>query len=191
MALKSEKTRVWVTVLKDSGSVNSKNTFIHEMFPEFLQPFGYFGKRRGYPFWLVTLIFSGFWICGWVWTSIVPFLLICLSLDAGAGIERALSCGNDVGVANELDEERAVDRPGTTIHTQSSASRWIRTHSYTCFLAIGPLLWISVNLEELSEREHCSRIFDDFYSQESIQFSDVKMSPLHASALFHWLLWLS
>ena len=152
--------------------------------PWILQPFGYFGKTRGYPFWLVILIFAGFWICGWVWNSIFLFLLICLSFDAGIGIERALSCGYVVGVADELDEERAADRPGTTIHTQSSASRWIRTHSYTCFLAIGPLLWISVNLEELSEREHCSRIFDDFYSQESIQFSDVKMSPLHASALF-------
>ena len=42
---------------------------------------------------------------------------LSLSTDAGKGIEPRLSCGNDVGVADELDEEEAIDRPGTTIGT--------------------------------------------------------------------------
>ena len=42
---------------------------------------------------------------------------LSLSIDAGIGVEPFLSCCNDVGVADELDEEEAVDRPWTTIGT--------------------------------------------------------------------------
>ena len=44
-----------------------------------------------------------------------PFVL--LSMDTGMGVDPVLSSGNDVGVADEFDEEEAVDRSGTTIRT--------------------------------------------------------------------------
>ena len=45
---------------------------------------------------------------------------LSLSTDGEIGIEPVLSCGNDVGVADELDEEEAVDKPGTTTGTYFS-----------------------------------------------------------------------
>ena len=42
---------------------------------------------------------------------------LSLSTDTGIGVEPELSCGNDVGVADELEKEGAVDRPKTTIRT--------------------------------------------------------------------------
>ena len=93
-----------------------RNAFIDEMFPEFLQPFRYFGIRRVIPFVCVILIFIGFSFFGWV---SIRFPRSCspalpLAIDTGEGVEPLLSCGNDIGVADELE---AVDRPGTTLGT--------------------------------------------------------------------------
>ena len=38
-------------------------------------------------------------------------------MDTGIGVDPVLSSGNDVGVADEFDEDEAVDRSGTTIRT--------------------------------------------------------------------------
>ena len=40
-----------------------------------------------------------------------------LSTDTGIGLDPLLSCGEDFGVADELDEEEAVAKTGTTIGT--------------------------------------------------------------------------
>ena len=40
---------------------------------------------------------------------------LCLSIDTRIGIDPVLSCCNYVGVADELDEEEAVERSKTTI----------------------------------------------------------------------------
>ena len=66
-----------VTVLRDSGSMRFRNTFIHKIVIEFLQPFWYFARRRGYPFRLVILIFIWFWDFGRVLNQASPFALIC------------------------------------------------------------------------------------------------------------------
>ena len=47
------------------------------------------------------------------------------SINAGIGVEPVLSCGNDVGgdVPDELDEQKVVDKPGTTIATGFTCNR--------------------------------------------------------------------
>ena len=59
----------------------------------------------------------GFWVGATTGCPVLDHLLSTLSTDAGIGIEPVLSCGTDVGVADELDEEEVVDKPGTTIGT--------------------------------------------------------------------------
>ena len=44
-------------------------------------------------------------------------IIYSLTIDTEIGVDLVLSCGNDVGVADEHDEEEAVDRPRTTIGT--------------------------------------------------------------------------
>ena len=97
-----------------------RNAFIHEILSEFLQPFRYFGRRRGYQvhardphlYWVLN-----FWLCLETGFLRSRSSALSLSLDTGIGVESVLSCGNDVGVSDELEEEEAVDRPGTTIGT--------------------------------------------------------------------------
>ena len=55
------------------------------------------------------------------------------------GVEPSLSCGDDFGVANELDEEEALDKPGTTIGTVLRRKTNLLTISNeTWLLTIGP-----------------------------------------------------
>ena len=41
------------------------------------------------------------------------------------------------------------------------------------FLTVDPFIRISVFIAKLSERQHCWRVFEDFHSQEYIQFFDI------------------
>ena len=41
------------------------------------------------------------------------------------------------------------------------------------FLTIDPLRGISVFISKLSKRQYCWRVFEDFHSQENIQFFDI------------------
>ena len=41
------------------------------------------------------------------------------------------------------------------------------------FLTIGPFIRISVFIAKLSKRQYCWRVFEDFHSQEEIQFFDI------------------
>ena len=43
-----------------------RNSIIHWIFSEFLQPFRYIGTQRVAPFYTVVLVFLWFWIFGWL-----------------------------------------------------------------------------------------------------------------------------
>ena len=45
-----------------------------------------------------------------------------------------------------------------------------------CFLTIDPFIRISVFIAKLSKRQYCWRVFEDFHSQEYIQFFDIYCS---------------
>ena len=55
------------------------------------------------------------------------------SINAGIGVEPVLSCGDDVGgdVPDELDEQKVVDKPGTTIATGFTWNRRRKTACWT------------------------------------------------------------
>ena len=42
-----------------------------------------------------------------------------------------------------------------------------------CFLTLDPFMGISVFIAKLSERQYCWRVFENFHSQENIQFFDI------------------
>ena len=67
---------------------------------------------------IFVVFFLKFWLGQATSRTSCPVLahLHSLSTD-GIGVEPFLSCCNDVGVADELDEEEAVCTPFTTIGT--------------------------------------------------------------------------
>ena len=73
------------------------------------------------------------------------------------------------------DPEDELDEPGTTIGTKFSVLQGIRIpFLMRCgFLTIDPFVGISVFIAKLSKRQYCWRVFEDFHSQEFIQFFDI------------------
>ena len=76
----------------------------------------------------------------------------------------------------EVDEdlEDELDKPGTTIGTKFPVLQVIRI-PFLMRCGFWPLiiLRISVFIEKLSERQYCWRVFEDFQSQEYVQFFDI------------------
>ena len=62
--------------------IREKNFIIHQNFPEFLQPFQYFGMARVSPFLIVTLIFTWFWEFGLV----LPTALLRFQKSTGLSV---------------------------------------------------------------------------------------------------------
>ena len=89
--------------------------------------------------------------------------------------EEWLSCLEGVFEVDE-DPEDELDKPGTTIGTKFSVLQGIRIpFLMKCgFLTIDPFIRISVFSAKLSERKYCWRVFEDFHSQEYIQFFDIQ-----------------
>ena len=59
------------------------------------------------------------------------------------------------------------------------------------FLTGDPFVRISVFIANLSERQYCWRVFEDFHSQEYIQFFDVHRCLFMRLQFLRWRLWLS
>ena len=60
-----------------------------------------------------------------------------------------------------------------------------------CFSTVVPFTRLSVFIAKLSERQCCWRVFEDFHSQEYIQFFDIHCCLFMRLPLLHWRLWLS
>ena len=88
--------------------------------------------------------------------------------------EEWLSCFIGVLKADE-DPEDELDKPGTTIGTKFSVLQGIRIPAFNemWFLTIDPFVRIPVFIAKLSKRQYCWRVFEDFHSQECIQFFDI------------------
>ena len=50
-----------------------RNSIIHWIFSEFLQPFRYVRTQRFAPFWIVVFVFIWFWTFGWLGQRVAPF----------------------------------------------------------------------------------------------------------------------
>ena len=75
-------------------------------------------------------------------------------------------------------EEELTDKPGTRTRTKFSVLHCIRIPFFNemwC-LTVDPFTRISVFIAKLSERQYCWRVFEDFHSQEYIQFFDIHCS---------------
>ena len=59
------RTGVWVSALR--------NSIIHVIFSEFLQPFPFVWTKRFAPFWIVVFVFVWFRIFGWLGQRVSPF----------------------------------------------------------------------------------------------------------------------
>ena len=74
---------------------------------------------------------------------------------------------NDSPVFFKVDEdpEDELEKPGNTIGTKFSVLMW--------FLTMNPFVGISVFIAKLSKRQYCWCVFEDFHSQEYLQFFDI------------------
>ena len=93
-------------------SLCSRNSIIHEIFSEFLQPFRHVRIQRVAPFCRVVFVFIWFWIFGWLSRRVPRSVRSTCELDTGAGWEsiplrssRArISLSFDTVVVGEVDE---------------------------------------------------------------------------------------
>ena len=169
------RARVWVAEDRDAGSMRIRNVFIHEILPEFLQQFRNFGRRRVTPFVCVILIFFWFWNFGWVLIRVSVSRSSALSLSTDVGIAYwtwiflrwwRWSCLMSSTKRNDVEEGQWRKNSLTSQDHDRNVVLHIALNlntifNETWFSTIGPLIWISVILAELSERKHCvsSRIF--------------------------------
>ena len=88
--------------------------------------------------------------------------------------EERLSCFIGVRKVDE-DAEDELDKPGTTIGNEvfRIANYPNSVVNEMWFLTIDPFVGIPVFIAKLSERQYCWRVFEDFHSQEHIQFFDM------------------
>ena len=100
---------------------------------------------------------SYLWIQGWYLHLCIFFLQLHLSWRC---------------LWSRWRSEDELDKPATTIGTKFSVLQVIRIpFLMRCWPLI--LLRISVFIAKLSERQYCWRVFEDFQSQEYVQFFDI------------------
>ena len=85
----------------------------------------------------------------------------------------------------------------TSLEPRSERSSPYCTVFESCFLmrcgfsTVDPLIRTSVFIAKLSNRQYCWRVFEDFHSQEYIQFFDIRRGLFMRLHFLYWLLWLS
>ena len=155
------RTQVWLSVFR--------NSFIHEVLFELLQPFWCIGMRRVSPWQFLVHILIGFWDFGWFMQRVSP-CQSTLTLTSGwcwigywtFNILRwwCWSCGS-----RRAWWRRACRQ--TRDHDRHVLLR-VALYPFTIlnemwFVTTGPLIWISVVLAKLSQRQHCWRVLEELY----------------------------
>ena len=174
------------------------NFIIHQIFPEFLQGISEF---NGLPSSIVVSLLFSFWVFVGLSSIRSPWSIINL-LDTCTGEmsllfpsslsriwisltvseededeeddEEWLSCFKGVFEVND-DPEDELDK--TWYHDRNEVFR-IADYpnpflNEMWYLTIDPFVGISVFIAKLSERQYCWCVFEDFHSQEYIQFFDI------------------
>ena len=140
------------------ASLFVQDSVIHENFSEFLQPFRYFRIQRVATFCIVVFVFL-FWDFCLAWSQVRPVLFV-----------------QHVNLTQPDGNLSHSDLPVlATVGTKLSVLHCIRIPflNEMWFLTIDPFVRKSVFIAKLSERPDCWRVFEDFHSQEYIQFFDV------------------